>query len=282
MARLRLQAPVRRPSSKEAQDPVNIQNIWEFNELKYKDSETCVGLRHMYPDPPKDDQTLEIQQQALLREQQKKLERMRMRRETEDDSASGGNPQTMGLFRNESNELLKNSLLESDSAFIGANGETFPALGEVNSSPQHPPSARERRRIKQKALECAEDVPPGHPLLLQPDSFSLHSSFSLDVDQLKGKNEERLHRLTELQQKSAYLGDNVSLGEADDLLKHTPPHAGSRPSSVDTVATEPWLRPGTSEMLQRFMAEQSSPAKLSPDDTLPLPLSWQGLSTAHG
>lgn len=36
----------------------------------------------MYPDPPKDDQTLEIQQQALLREQQKKLDRMRMRRET--------------------------------------------------------------------------------------------------------------------------------------------------------------------------------------------------------
>ncbi|NXG81125.1 CSPP1 protein, partial [Baryphthengus martii] len=94
MARLRLQAPVRRPSSKEAQEPVNIQNIWEFNELKYQgrnvglgkkikfpvfavDSETRMGLRHMYPDPPKDDQTLEIQQQALLREQQKKLDRMR-------------------------------------------------------------------------------------------------------------------------------------------------------------------------------------------------------------
>lgn len=46
------------------------------------DSETRIGLRHMYPDPPKDDQTLEIQQQALLREQQKKLDRMRMRRET--------------------------------------------------------------------------------------------------------------------------------------------------------------------------------------------------------
>ncbi|NWH77096.1 CSPP1 protein, partial [Piaya cayana] len=92
MARRRLQAPVRRASSKEAQDPVNIQNIWEFNELKYKgrekfkfpifalDSETRMGLRQMYPDPPKDDQTLEIQQQALLREQQKKLDRMRMRR----------------------------------------------------------------------------------------------------------------------------------------------------------------------------------------------------------
>ncbi|KAM9304207.1 centrosome and spindle pole-associated protein 1 isoform 7-T7 [Morus bassanus] len=280
MARLRLQAPVRRPSSKEAQDPVNIQNIWEFNELKCKDSETRMGLRHMYPDPPKDDQTLEIQQQALLREQQKKLDRMRMRRETEDGSASAGNPQTMGLFRNESNEFLKNSLLESDSAFIGANGETFPALGEVNLSPQLPRSARERRRIKQKALEHAEDVPPVQTWLLQPDSFSLHSSFSLDAEQLKGKNEERLHRLTELQQKSAYLGDNVSLGDADDLLQPAPPHAGRRPSSSDTVATEPWLRPGTSETLQKLMAEQSSPAKLSPEHTLPL--SWQGLSTAHG
>lgn len=39
MARLRLQAPVRRPSSKDAQDPVNMQNIWDFNELKYKGRE---------------------------------------------------------------------------------------------------------------------------------------------------------------------------------------------------------------------------------------------------
>ncbi|NXN16744.1 CSPP1 protein, partial [Indicator maculatus] len=73
-ARLRQQAPVRRPSSKEAQDPVNMQNIWDFNELKSKG-------RQMYPDPPRDDQTLEIQQQALLREQQKRLTRMRMRKE---------------------------------------------------------------------------------------------------------------------------------------------------------------------------------------------------------
>nr|XP_009666685.1 PREDICTED: centrosome and spindle pole-associated protein 1 isoform X4 [Struthio camelus australis] len=281
MARLRLQAPVRRPSSKDAPDPVNIQNIWEFNELKYKDSDTRIGLRHMYPDPPKDDQTLEIQQQALLREQQKKLDRMRMRRETgdQDDSASGYNPQKAGLFRNESHEFLKNSLLESDSAFIGANGETFPAL-EVNLSSQLPPSARERRRIKKQALESAEDVPSGQMQLPQPDSFSLRSSSSLNVDQLKGKNEERLRRLTELRRKSARLGDNISLGEAEDLLKPVPPKDSRRPHSVDTVATEPWLRPGTSDTFDRFMAEQSSPAKLSPENTVPV--SWQGLSTAHG
>ncbi|XP_056342049.1 centrosome and spindle pole-associated protein 1 isoform X3 [Oenanthe melanoleuca] len=275
MARLRLQAPVRRLSLKEAQDPVNIQNIWDFNELKYKDPETRMGLRHMYPDPPKDDQTLEIQQQALLREQQRKLDRMRMRRETEafddqDDSALDSYPQTMGLFRNKSSEFQKNSLLESDSAFIGANGETFSALEEVNLLPQHPPSARERRRLRQRALESAE-VPPEQTPLLQPDSFSLHSNFSLDVDQVKDKNEERLHRLTELQQKSPSLGDDISLGDVDELLKR----AQSRASSIDTVATEPWLRPGTSATLRRLLEEQPSPAKLSP-------LGWQGLSTAHG
>nr|XP_030122169.3 centrosome and spindle pole-associated protein 1 isoform X9 [Taeniopygia guttata] len=283
MARLRLQAPVRRPSLKEAQDPVNIQNIWEFNELKYKDPETRMVLRHMYPDPPKDDQTLEIQQQALLREQQRKLDKMRMRRETEafgdqEDSALDSYAQTMGLFRNKSNEFQKNSLLESDSAFIGANGEMFSALEEMNLLPQHPLSARERRRLKQRALESAEheEVPPGQTPLLQPDSFSLHSNFSLDADQVKGKNEERLHRLTELQQKSPSLGDDISLGDVDDLLKR----AQSQASSTDTVATEPWLRPGTSATLRRLLAEQPSPAKLSPEAALPL--GWQGLSTAHG
>ncbi|XP_039558726.1 centrosome and spindle pole-associated protein 1 isoform X6 [Passer montanus] len=282
MARLRLHAPVRRPSLKEAPDPVNMQNIWEFNELKYKDSETRMVLRHMYPDPPKDDQTLEIQQQALLREQQRKLDKLRMRRETEafddqEDSALDSYPQTMGQFRNKSNEFQKNSLLESDSAFIGANGEMFSALEEVNLLPQHPLSARERRRLKQRALESAarEEVPPGQTPLLQPDSLSLHSNFSLDADQVKGKNEERLHRLTELQQKSPSLGDDISLGDVDDLLKR----AQSQASSTDTVATEPWLRPGTSATLRRLL-EQPSSAKLSPEPALPR--GWHGLSTAHG
>ncbi|NXM21616.1 CSPP1 protein, partial [Ploceus nigricollis] len=282
MARLRLQAPVRRPSLKEAQDPVNIQNIWEFNELKYKgrnvnlgnkckflifalDPETRMVLRHMYPDPPKDDQTLEIQQQALLREQQRKLDKMRMRREAEVRDSRV-------LTMNKSNEFQKNSLLESDSAFIGANGEMFSALEEVNLLPQHPLSARERRRLKQRALESAVRQTP----LLQPDSFSLHSNFSLDADQVKGKNEERLHRLTELQQKSPSLGDDISLGDVDDLLKR----AQSQASSTDTVATEPWLRPGTSATLRRLLEEQPSSAKLSPETALPL--GWQGLSTAHG
>ncbi|XP_068018626.1 centrosome and spindle pole-associated protein 1 isoform X11 [Melanerpes formicivorus] len=280
MARLRQQVPVRRALSREPQEPVNVQNIWDFNELKYKDSDTRLGLRQMYPDPPRDDQTLEIQQQALLREQQKRLTRMKMRREAGEDSVSGGNPQPLGLLRNESTEFLKSSLLESDSAFLGANGETFSALGEVNLSPQLPSSARERRRLRQRALEPAEDTPAAWTPPLHPDSFSLHSNCSLE--QLRGRNEERLQRLAELQQQPAArgraAGDNISLGDADDLLQQALPRAARRPSSSDTLATEPWLRPGTSETLQRLMAEEPSPGKLSPEHTL---LSWQGLSTAR-
>nr|XP_025044685.1 centrosome and spindle pole-associated protein 1 [Pelodiscus sinensis] len=272
MARLRMQAPVRRPSSKGTADPVNVQNIWDFNELKYRDSETRTDVKYMYPDPPKDDQTLDIQQQALLREQQKQLNRMKMRRAAEDF-----NPSNMGLFRNESNEFLKNSQLESDSAFIGTNGETFPALEEVNLSSQPPQSARERRRIKKKAMEFTDDVPFSKS---QPDTFSLHSSSSLRVDRLKARNEERLRRLNELQKKSVNLGDDISLGDADDILKQFPSKSGRRPTSVDTVATDPWLRPGTSETLERFMSGQSNQAKLSSENTLPF--NWQGLSTAHG
>lgn len=42
------------------------------------DSETRFDLKLMYPDPPRDRHTLEIQQQALLREQQRRLNRMKM------------------------------------------------------------------------------------------------------------------------------------------------------------------------------------------------------------
>lgn len=52
------------------------------------DSETRVDLKFMYPDPPRDHHTLEIQQQALLREQQKKLNRMKMQEGAEGKKSS--------------------------------------------------------------------------------------------------------------------------------------------------------------------------------------------------
>ncbi|XP_032078532.1 centrosome and spindle pole-associated protein 1 [Thamnophis elegans] len=281
MARLRMQAPVRRPSSKEIADPINLQNFREFNELKYKDSDTRVETRHLYPDPPTNNDSLDIQQLALLREQKKKLKKMRRNAEGSldfDEPVSSIRPRDKALIRDaDSDGLMKTSLLESESAFIDTDGETYPILEEhhyyTNTTPSPPVSARERRREKDDAFYRVTPPP-------QLDNSSLHSNSSLNIDQLKVRNEERLQRLNELHKNAAHIADDISLGNGDDILKELLPRDGRRSSSIDSVATEPWLRPGTSETLRRLIAEQSSQAK--PTSETSITFNWQGLSTAHG
>ncbi|XP_077126726.1 centrosome and spindle pole-associated protein 1 isoform X2 [Ranitomeya variabilis] len=283
LARLRLQATVRRPSLKGPEN-VNMQNIRDFNDLKYRDTDTREGVRIMFPDPPKDDQTLEIQQQALLREQQKNLNKIKRRAAIPDDfgPVPAYSLHRPGMLSDQSKDLLKTSLLESESAFIGENGEPYPALFDAFPDPQALPSARERRRHKNKVLDYDNDFPHVPPIPLnQPDRYSLNSAASLNVDELRTRNDERLRRLSNLQ-KSTVSIDDASDGfeNAEDFVKPFPTKPNDRPQSVDTVATDPWMRPGTSETLKRFMAGQMSHDKSTSDNALPF--NWQGLSTAHG
>ncbi len=44
--------------------------MWDFF-FNLSDTASREQVRHMYPDPPTDDASLDIQQQALLREQRK-------------------------------------------------------------------------------------------------------------------------------------------------------------------------------------------------------------------
>ncbi|XP_006860100.1 PREDICTED: centrosome and spindle pole-associated protein 1 [Chrysochloris asiatica] len=271
MARHRLQAPVRRPSPKGV-DSTTFQNIHDFNELKDKDSETRVDLRLMYPDPPRDHQTLEIQQQALLRDQQRRLNRLRMQEVTEGDLDALPNIKVRDhrMLRDDPPDFLKNSLLESDSAFIGAYGETYPAIEDDDGLPlpSQLPSARERRRNKLKGPNL------DHPNV-PPDGLSLQSVSSVNVDELRMRNEERMRRLNELQSKPINTDDESSLVDPDDIMKQV------GDDGTNSIATEPWLRPGTSETLKRFMVEQLSQEQqqvTGKQGTFP----WQGLSTAHG
>ncbi|XP_069931217.1 centrosome and spindle pole-associated protein 1 isoform X4 [Oryctolagus cuniculus] len=275
MARHRLQAPVRRQSPK-CLDVTTLQNIHDFNELKDRDSETRVDLKFMYPDPPRDHHTLEIQQQALLREQQKRLNRIKMQECAEVDLDARGRKHRMS--RDVSNDLLKNSLLESDSAFIGAYGETYPAIEDdtfPSPSPSQLPSARERRRNKLKGLDF-DNSQSNAP----PDGISLKSVSSVNVDQLRTRNEERMRRLNGLQNKSVNPDDDESsLVDPDDIIKHV------SDDGSNSVATEPWLRPGTSETLKYFMAEQLNQEQEQEQQQVPGKpgtYTWQGLSTAHG
>ncbi|XP_072660466.1 centrosome and spindle pole-associated protein 1 isoform X7 [Canis lupus baileyi] len=270
MARHRLQAPVRRQSPK-GLDATTFQNIHDFNELKDRDSETRVDLKFMYPDPPRDHHTLEIQQQALLREQQKKLNKIKMQEgaEVDLDAIPSAKVRDHRMSREDSDDFLKTSLLESDSAFIGAYGETYPAIEDDILPPQGAPSARERRRNKLKGL----DFDNSHPNV-PPDGLSLKSVSSINIDQLRMKNEERMRRLNEIQNKPVNTDDESSLVDPDDMK-----HMGDDGS--DSAAAEPWLRPGTSETLKRFMAEQLNREQRQVPGK-PGTYNWQGLSTAHG
>ncbi|KAM9050936.1 centrosome and spindle pole-associated protein 1 isoform 13-T15 [Megaptera novaeangliae] len=279
MARHRLQAPVRRQSPK-GLDTTTFQNIHDFNELKDRDSETRVDLKFMYPDPPRDYHTLEIQQQALLREQQKRLNRIKMQEgaEVDLDAVPSTKVQDHRMPRDDTNDFLKNSLLESDSAFIGAYGETYPAIGETYPAieddalplPSQLPSARERRRNKLKGLDFDNSNPN-----VPPDGLSLKSVSSVNIDQLRMRNEERMRKLNELQNKPVNTDDESSLVDPDDIMKHM------GDDGSNSVATEPWLRPGTSETLKRFMAEQLR-REQQQVPVKPGASTWQGLSTAHG
>ncbi|XP_068381787.1 centrosome and spindle pole-associated protein 1 isoform X9 [Eschrichtius robustus] len=279
MARHRLQAPVRRQSPK-GLDTTTFQNIHDFNELKDRDSETRVDLKFMYPDPPRDYHTLEIQQQALLREQQKRLNRIKMQEgaEVDLDAVPSTKVRDHRMPRDDTNDFLKNSLLESDSAFIDAYGETYPAIGETYPAieddalplPSQLPSARERRRNKLKGL----DFDNSHPNV-PPDGLSLKSVSSVNIDQLRMRNEERMWKLNELQNKPVNTDDESSLVDPDDIMKHM------GDDGSNSVATEPWLRPGTSETLKRFMAEQLRQEQQQVP-VKPGASTWQGLSTAHG
>nr|XP_055174240.1 centrosome and spindle pole-associated protein 1 isoform X6 [Nyctereutes procyonoides] len=270
MARHRLQAPVRRQSPK-GLDATTFQNIHDFNELKDRDSETRVDLKFVYPDPPRDHHTLEIQQQALLREQQKKLNKIKMQEGAEVylDAIPSAKLRDHRMSREDSDDFLKTSLLESDSAFIGAYGETYPAIEDDILPPQGAPSARERRRNKLKGL----DFDNSHPNV-PPDGVSLKSVSSINIDQLRMKNEERMRRLNEIQNKPVNTDDESSLVDPDDMR-----HMGDDGS--DSAAAEPWLRPGTSETLKRFMAEQLNREQRQVPGK-PGTYNWQGLSTAHG
>ncbi|XP_067836405.1 centrosome and spindle pole-associated protein 1-like isoform X2 [Heptranchias perlo] len=263
LARQRIQALVHRPSSKGI-DPVNFQNIRDFNDLKYRDSATRAEIRQMYPDPPNNSNTLEIQQEALLREQKKKLDIMKRK-----EAVANMNPRDIELTRDSHEDLMKNSLLESESAFIGSHGETFPFPVDVETTSSELPP-RERRRRTKNRLDFESDICPSIVPVPQPDSTSLHSVTSFNVDQVRARNEQRMKRLDDLQHSV----------EEDEILSQFISRDKERPSSVETVATEVWLRPGTSETLKRFMADHTQFDRGPSANTSTF--NWgQGHSTAH-
>ncbi|XP_061182237.1 centrosome and spindle pole-associated protein 1-like [Saccostrea echinata] len=236
-ARLGEPAPVR------ANDNLNPRNIQEFNELKYKnDTESRKAFRSMFPDAPTSNETLEAQQDALLRHQEDTLKSMKEQRYTptnyntwkgrRSDRSLGAPPMTT-----RQGTVSPRSMLNSNSAFIDVDGlNHFP--DDFEDLPKRNESARYRRR-ERIALSPRVDSVGYNPPESQPlNPFG--STTSLDVDRIQRKNDARLRRLHQLN------ADEVSLADPDDILdRFMAKQRYNRPPSGQTLQDDTWLRPAS-------------------------------------
>lgn len=268
MARLRMQVPARRPPSHTRL--VNKQNLEDFNQLKYRDSESREQVRRAYPEPPGDEAGLELQQEALLREQQRQLNNMRRARVNDYFDLSPLMKPPNQRKQSYRDETGRHSLLQSESAFIDPNGYSFPSTPQPDRRAGKS-SARERRRQTRKTDFDDGVETPGR----ERNSQSLSSANSFHLDKVRAHNQRRLRALDNMSAQGWKSGE-LSADEGDNLWQQTPTPPPARRVSTTTVATEPWLRPGTTETLKRLMAGRR------PSSRGPLNHEWEGPSTYHG
>ncbi|XP_029498412.1 centrosome and spindle pole-associated protein 1-like isoform X5 [Oncorhynchus nerka] len=248
MARLRLQAPVRRPSSRNT-EPNYLHRIHDSLQLRYRDVDSRKEEGHGYCEPPRDraGQRVDIQRRAGYRVQQRRINSLR---EPVDDCFDLRPPQQQDHYlRNAVGDPMRGSLLESDSAFIDPMKETFPVPPTPEQKPQL--SARERRRLAKRADLHNERVCAREPVD-QPENYSHQSEASLNTEQHgRGHNHHRTKRLPAMSHGTADLSSD------EDASPQVSPRAPEPRCSVDMVAMEPWIRPGTSETLKRLMTGQT-------------------------
>ncbi|XP_055737854.1 centrosome and spindle pole-associated protein 1 isoform X1 [Salvelinus fontinalis] len=286
MALIRAQGSSRRPNSGTAAAAahVNMQNIREFNQLKYRDSASREEVHHVYPDPPSDEHSLDIQQQALLREQQRRIRNMRRGEESDFFEPYVERQPRYHPREKPGQDHQRVCLLESESAFIdypnGDAGSPSPTQAQVNLRSRQP-SAQERESRRPARRSDFEDdmVTPGGQRddEGQPDAQSLFSVASLNLEGVKDRNQRRIRRLDDFNDHDWRSG-GLSADEGDHLSLRSTPYHPDRRVSVETVATEPWLRPGTSDPLKWVGTGQNRRERPVTRDIL----DGDGPSTYHG
>ncbi|XP_035597814.1 centrosome and spindle pole-associated protein 1 isoform X2 [Oncorhynchus keta] len=285
MALIRAQGSSRRPNSGTAAPDahVNMQNIREFNQLKYRDSASREEVHHVYPDPPSDEHSLDIQQQALLREQQRRIRNMRRGEESDFFETYVERQPRYHPREKPGQDHQRVSLLESESAFIDyPNGDAgSPSPTQALNLRSRQPLAQERESRRPASRRDFEDdmVTPGGQREDegQLDAQSLFSVASLNIEGVKDRNQRRIRRLDDFNDHNWRSG-GLSADEGDHLSLRSTPYHPDRCVSVETVATEPWLRPGTSDPLKRLGTGQNRRERPVTRDIL----DGDGPSTYHG
>ncbi|XP_036933606.1 centrosome and spindle pole associated protein 1-like isoform X2 [Acanthopagrus latus] len=235
MARLRLQAPVRRPNSRNM-EPRNLLRIHDSLQLKYTDGESRLGFSEV----PKLEE-VGVASSRRRRDYGDPYQQFSSQRSTaQDDYFDLSPPQQNDYLRSVMGGSARGSLLESESAFIDPLGNTSP----VPRTPEHDKapllSARERRRLTKHSQRPQDGA-------ASSQSFGQHDDYTGMGDR---RSQNRTGHLMALSRR----GNTAGPLDLSDDEEDSPPcfslHSTDHQSSVETVSTDPWMRPGTSDTLK--------------------------------
>lgn len=237
LARQNLQAPVRRANSRNT-EPQNLLRIHDSLQPKYSDGEFRLGSSN-------DPKLEEVGVTSRRRRDYRDYHQLSSQRSTvQDDYLDLSPPQQNDLLRSETRGSARGSLLESESAFIDllGNGSSVPHTAEPEKT--HQLSARERRRLsKQSQLpreRAASSQPIGHAANRQRRDVELSGAWG---------NWNRTGHLKGLNHRGNTAGP-LDLSDDDSSPPQFSPHNLNRQGSVETVSTDRWMRPGTSDTLK--------------------------------
>ncbi|XP_026186465.1 centrosome and spindle pole-associated protein 1-like isoform X2 [Mastacembelus armatus] len=231
MARLRLQAPVRRPSS------TNLLRIQDSLQLRYTDG----GSRMDSSEVPK----LEEVGGSSRRMQDYKnpYNPFSSQRSTvRDDYLDLSPPQQNDDLKSVLRGFARGSLLESESAFIDPLGDALPVpcTPELEKPPHL--SARERRRMAKQSQHPQDQAASSKPI----GSHEHSATYTRNRSQLEAEPR------SDGTGRRGHTAGPVDFSDDDNSPPRFSLHNLNHQSSIETVATDPWLRPGTSETLKCF------------------------------
>ncbi|CAJ1057942.1 centrosome and spindle pole associated protein 1-like isoform X1 [Xyrichtys novacula] len=234
MARLKLQAPVRRPTSRNA-EPRNLLRIHDSLQLKYTDGESRLG----FSDVPK----LGGVGTANRRRQDfgDPHHQFTSQRSTVQDDYLDLSPPRQNNFARSS----RGSLLESESAFIDPLGDTFPVpcTPELEKTPLL--SARERRRVARETQRPLDQGLSCQPFGKQDDYRGNRRKQEAEPG-MEGRSQYR----TRGQRNLSCCGSITKPADPSDENPSPPRfsfHKLNHQRSSETAAMDPWTLPGTSD-----------------------------------
>nr|XP_019942477.1 PREDICTED: centrosome and spindle pole-associated protein 1 [Paralichthys olivaceus] len=240
MARLRLQAPVRRPNSRNM-EPGNLLRIHDSLQLKYTDRKSRLGSG----DVPLEEVGVSSRRRYDHRDPAQQFSSQRTT--AQDDYFDLSPPHQNDYLRSVMGRSRRGSLLESDRVFIEPLGDALPVPRYPDFQRTSHLSARERRRLAKQSQHPQERAASSQ-CIGQYDDYSTHTGIRLRQEVEHSGSPNSKGHLTSLRRRGNTAGP-VGLSDDDSS---PPPFSRNlnHQCSIETVATDPWMRPGTSDTLK--------------------------------